>query len=93
MSVPTHRIALVTGANKGIGKQVAKELAAAGLTVLVGSRDLARGEKVAAEIGERATAIQLDVTDTAFDRRGRRPHTGRFRAPRSSRQQRRDLAH
>ena len=64
MSVPTHRIALVTGANKGIGKQVAKELAAAGVTVLVGSREFARGETVAAEIGEGATAIQLDVTDT-----------------------------
>ena len=45
------RVALVTGANQGVGLQVAKELAANGLTVLVGSRDLARGEAAAKEIG------------------------------------------
>jgi NAD(P)-dependent dehydrogenase (short-subunit alcohol dehydrogenase family) len=61
--VPTHRIALVTGANQGMGKQVAKELVADGLTVYLGSRDLARGEKAAADIGDGAVAIQLDVTD------------------------------
>jgi len=37
------RIALVTGANQGIGFQIAKELAAKNFTVLVGSRDFARG--------------------------------------------------
>lgn len=58
-----ERIALVTGANQGVGRQVALELAASGVTVLVGSRDLARGEAAAAEIGAGATAIQLDVTD------------------------------
>jgi NAD(P)-dependent dehydrogenase (short-subunit alcohol dehydrogenase family) len=63
--VPTNRIALVTGANQGMGKQVAKELVTDGLTVFVGSRDLARGEKAAAEIGDGAVALQLDVTDTA----------------------------
>jgi NAD(P)-dependent dehydrogenase (short-subunit alcohol dehydrogenase family) len=61
--MPTERIALITGANQGVGKQVAKELAAAGVTVYVGSRDLARGEAAAAEIGDGATAIQIDVTD------------------------------
>lgn len=61
----TDRIALVTGANQGMGKQVASELAADGVTVFVGSRDLARGEKAAAEIGSGATALQLDVTDAA----------------------------
>jgi hypothetical protein len=40
-------------------------LAADGLAVFVGSRDLARGEKAAAEIGDGATALQLDVTDRA----------------------------
>ena len=59
------RIALVTGANQGVGKRVAEELVANGVTVLVGSRDLARGEAAAAEIGAGATAIQLDVTDAA----------------------------
>ncbi|MDP9795092.1 NAD(P)-dependent dehydrogenase (short-subunit alcohol dehydrogenase family) [Catenuloplanes nepalensis] len=59
----TNRIALVTGANQGMGKQIARELAADGLTVFVGSRDLVRGEAAAAEIGGDATALQLDVTD------------------------------
>jgi NAD(P)-dependent dehydrogenase (short-subunit alcohol dehydrogenase family) len=59
------RIALVTGANQGIGFQIAKDFAAAGLTVFVGSRNLANGEKAAKEIGANAHAIQLDVTDQA----------------------------
>ena len=57
------RIALVTGANKGIGLQIAKELAKHGLTVLVGSRDPAKGEAAATSVGAEARAIQLDVTD------------------------------
>jgi NAD(P)-dependent dehydrogenase (short-subunit alcohol dehydrogenase family) len=57
-----ERIALVTGANQGVGFQVAKELVASGVTVLVGSRDLERGKTAAAEIGAGATAIQIDVT-------------------------------
>ncbi|HZA78395.1 MAG TPA: SDR family NAD(P)-dependent oxidoreductase [Acidimicrobiales bacterium] len=63
--MPTNRIALITGANQGMGKQVAKELVSDGVAVFVGSRDLARGEKAAAEIGDGATALQLDVTDAA----------------------------
>jgi NAD(P)-dependent dehydrogenase (short-subunit alcohol dehydrogenase family) len=63
--MPEERIGLVTGANQGVGKQVAKELAEHSVTVLVGSRNLERGEDAAAEIGDCATAIQLDVTDPA----------------------------
>ena len=59
------RVALVTGANQGVGLQVAKELVANGLTVLVGSRNFARGAAAAKEIGPGATALQLDVTDRA----------------------------
>jgi len=59
------RVALVTGANQGVGRQVAKELVANGLTVFVGSRTLERGEAAAQEIGPGASAIQLDVTDEA----------------------------
>jgi NAD(P)-dependent dehydrogenase (short-subunit alcohol dehydrogenase family) len=59
------RIALITGANQGVGLQVAKELATKGVTVLVGSRDFARGEAAAKEAGPNAHAIQLDVTDQA----------------------------
>jgi NAD(P)-dependent dehydrogenase (short-subunit alcohol dehydrogenase family) len=57
------RLALITGANQGVGLQVARELVANGVTVLLGSRDLARGEAAAQQIGEGAIPIQLDVTD------------------------------
>jgi NAD(P)-dependent dehydrogenase (short-subunit alcohol dehydrogenase family) len=59
------RVALITGANQGVGLQVAKELVTNGLTVLVGSRNLERGEAAAKEIGPGAIALQLDVTDRA----------------------------
>jgi NAD(P)-dependent dehydrogenase (short-subunit alcohol dehydrogenase family) len=62
----THqRIALVTGANQGVGYQLAKELVANGVTVLLGSRNLERGETAAKAIGQGAIPIQIDVTDTA----------------------------
>lgn len=57
------RVALVTGANQGVGRQVAKELVANGVTVFVGSRNFERGAATAQEIGPGAIAIQLDVTD------------------------------
>ena len=59
------RIALVTGANKGIGLAIAQGLAAKGLVVLVGSRVLEKGVEAASGIGPLAHAIQLDVTDAA----------------------------
>jgi NAD(P)-dependent dehydrogenase (short-subunit alcohol dehydrogenase family) len=58
-------VALVTGANQGIGLQIAKELAAHGFTVLVGSRNLERGEAAAKTIDGDARALQLDVTNHA----------------------------
>jgi NAD(P)-dependent dehydrogenase (short-subunit alcohol dehydrogenase family) len=58
-------VALVTGANKGIGLQIAKDLAAEGFTVLVGSRNLENGETAASSIEGESRAIQLDVTDQA----------------------------
>ena len=58
-------VALVTGANQGIGLQIAKELVAHGFTVLVGSRNFGRGEAAAREIGPGAMALQLEVTDRA----------------------------
>lgn len=62
-----HRtVALITGANKGIGRATAELLAAAGLTVLIGARDRQRGEEAATAIraaGGDAHAVTLDVTD------------------------------
>jgi NAD(P)-dependent dehydrogenase (short-subunit alcohol dehydrogenase family) len=55
--------ALVTGANKGIGLEIVKQLIERGLTVHLGARDPERGEKAAADVGARF--VQLDVTDPA----------------------------
>jgi NAD(P)-dependent dehydrogenase (short-subunit alcohol dehydrogenase family) len=55
--------ALVTGANKGIGKEIARLLVAEGLTVYVGSRDAGRGERAVEELGSGARLLVLDVTD------------------------------
>ena len=58
-------VALVIGANQGIGLQIAKELASHNFIVLVGSRDLARGQAAVLEIGSAAHPVQLSVTDQA----------------------------
>ncbi|CAM5524142.1 Short-chain dehydrogenase OS=Streptomyces antimycoticus OX=68175 GN=SSPO_088520 PE=3 SV=1 [Streptomyces antimycoticus] len=57
------RTALVTGANKGIGKDIARQLGAEGITVYVGSRDAERGRRAVEEIGGGARLMVLDVTD------------------------------
>lgn len=51
---------LITGANKGLGREAARQLIAAGHTVYVGSRDLDRGRATVAEIG--GIPLQIDVT-------------------------------
>lgn len=59
-------VALVTGANKGIGREIARQLAALGHTVVIGSRNPDAGEQVAAELreaGRNAVAVALDVVD------------------------------
>jgi NAD(P)-dependent dehydrogenase (short-subunit alcohol dehydrogenase family) len=65
----THQnIALITGANKGIGRAAAEQLAALGATVLIGARDAGRGEEAAAALraeGGDVYPITLDVTDAA----------------------------
>ena len=61
-----EEIALVTGANKGIGRAAAEQLAARDMTVLIGARDQRRGEEAAGALraaGGNAHAVVLDVTD------------------------------
>jgi NAD(P)-dependent dehydrogenase (short-subunit alcohol dehydrogenase family) len=58
-----ERVALVSGGNRGIGREVARQLGKQGYRVVIGSRDLAKGEKVAAELGENVVSRQLDVTN------------------------------
>ncbi len=59
------KIALVTGANRGIGKEVAKELAELGWQVIATARDQSKATKVANDIGNGAVGFPLDVTDEA----------------------------
>ncbi|WP_238012439.1 SDR family NAD(P)-dependent oxidoreductase [Dactylosporangium sp. AC04546] len=54
---------LITGANRGLGKETARQLIAAGHTVYVAARDEARGRATADELGARF--VRLDVTDDA----------------------------
>jgi len=58
-----ERVALISGGNRGIGREVARQLAEQGYRVVIGSRDLAKGEQAAGELGENVVARQLDVTD------------------------------
>jgi NAD(P)-dependent dehydrogenase (short-subunit alcohol dehydrogenase family) len=54
---------LITGANKGLGYETARQLLAAGHTVYIGARDINRGQQAADQLGARF--IQLDITDDA----------------------------
>ena len=64
----TKKIALVTGANKGIGLETARQLGRLNMTVILGARDLARGQAAAQQLrdeGVDAHAVQLDVVNAA----------------------------
>ena len=57
----TARLAVVTGANRGIGREVARQLADRGLDVIIGARDDTKARAAADRIG--ADSHQLDVAD------------------------------
>ncbi len=60
-------MALITGANKGIGFETARQLGKLGITVIVGSRDVTKGEAAATRLraeGVDARALKLDITKT-----------------------------
>jgi NAD(P)-dependent dehydrogenase (short-subunit alcohol dehydrogenase family) len=62
----TDRVALVTGANRGIGLEVTRQLALRGFTTVLGARDAQKGEEAASSLrqgGLEVLPIQLDVTD------------------------------
>jgi NAD(P)-dependent dehydrogenase (short-subunit alcohol dehydrogenase family) len=56
-------VTLITGANKGLGRETARRLIELGHTVYIGARSIERGEAAATELGARF--VQLDVTDDA----------------------------
>jgi NAD(P)-dependent dehydrogenase (short-subunit alcohol dehydrogenase family) len=63
-----QKIVVVTGATKGIGREIARQFGELGWIVLVGGRDLARAEAVVKELatdGAEAAAVRLEVTDEA----------------------------
>lgn len=68
METTNKRLALVTGANKGIGLEIARQLGRQDITVIVGARDPERGETAVATLrseGLDACFLELDVTDLA----------------------------
>jgi NAD(P)-dependent dehydrogenase (short-subunit alcohol dehydrogenase family) len=70
------KVALITGANKGIGLEIARQLGRQGMTVLLGARDEGRGQEAAEKLqadGVDARSIQLDViSQETIDRAARR---------------------
>jgi NAD(P)-dependent dehydrogenase (short-subunit alcohol dehydrogenase family) len=63
MQTNANKVALVTGANTGVGFQIARALAGNEYTVYVGARNLEKGMAAVAEMGGKSKAIQLDITD------------------------------
>ncbi len=63
-----RKVALISGANKGIGFETARQLGSQGITVILGARDLAKGEAAVATLkkeGIDARAVKLDVVNAA----------------------------
>lgn len=68
MSTQSGKIALITGANKGIGFETARQLGKAGVTVIVGARDQAKAAQAVASLqaeGIEAVPVKLDVTSSS----------------------------
>lgn len=63
MQTKTSKVALVTGANTGVGFQIAKALADSNYIVYVGARNFEKGKAAVGRIGGQSKAIQLDITD------------------------------
>jgi NAD(P)-dependent dehydrogenase (short-subunit alcohol dehydrogenase family) len=64
----SHKVALITGANKGIGLEIARQLGKQGITVIIGARDEAKGRAAAETLrgeGIDAHTVKLEVTKDA----------------------------
>jgi NAD(P)-dependent dehydrogenase (short-subunit alcohol dehydrogenase family) len=63
-----QRVALVTGASRGIGAAIARRIAGSGVAVVLAARTIGACERIAGEIragGGRASSVELDVADAA----------------------------
>jgi len=58
-----QKIALITGANKGIGFEVARQLAGKNFRIFIGARNTEAGRSAAKKIGDNATFLKIDVAD------------------------------
>ena len=75
MTTSSEKVAFITGANRGIGFETAKGLGALGISVVIGARDIAKGEAAAKQLqalGYKAEAIHYDANqaksaDTAYE--------------------------
>jgi NAD(P)-dependent dehydrogenase (short-subunit alcohol dehydrogenase family) len=77
----TSKIALVTGANKGIGLETVKQLARQGVTVLLGARDAKKGEAAAEKLRQEkldVRALEIDVSDSTSIRNAAKKVEGEF---------------
>jgi NAD(P)-dependent dehydrogenase (short-subunit alcohol dehydrogenase family) len=76
----SNGVALVTGANRGIGREVARQLAERGYRVLLSARDAAQAVAVAADVAQSTagtvTPVTLDVSDPASIERAAEQVTG-----------------
>jgi NAD(P)-dependent dehydrogenase (short-subunit alcohol dehydrogenase family) len=76
--VPEKKIALVTGANRGIGREIARQLTNLGWQVIVTAREEAKAGMAAGEIGKGAIGVVLDVADEESVRRAADEVQGKF---------------
>jgi NAD(P)-dependent dehydrogenase (short-subunit alcohol dehydrogenase family) len=78
MTEPARRVALVTGANRGLGLETCRQLLGNGLHVVMTGRDERALQHAQRELGEHAAAVRMDVTDRGSIRSAHQAIAKRF---------------